>query len=337
MASTVSARLVDSWSAEATDAASIDVALRRSRARHGPGMSRLAAFTLVVLVERDSRDLDGVLAMAEAVVARRPGRAVVFVTHSADGAKVDATLKGWVLESPGTGPVWTDSLVVRMPGPLGPQIDDLVEQLVLPATPVVVWASGYVPNADAPVPAAATKVVVDTARAVSAASLRGVLQMSDHVPVVDLAWLATEPWRSVTAHLFAGEEFLAFQSGVERARVVGDKVATGLLPAWLLARLGLPSHAMEILGGERVEIRLSARRSADHAMFEVVQTSPSDVGTVVRARAGIAGGPSNTRLVRIATPAVEQLLDRAVVGDVVGAAWRDAMVVAIGQWDSMLH
>jgi hypothetical protein len=94
---------------------------------------------------------------------------------------------------------------------------------------------------------------------------------------------------------------------------------------------------MEISGGERVEIRLSARRGAGRATFEVVQTGRTEGETVVLARAGISGGPSNTRLVRIGAPAVGQLLDRAVVGDVVGAAWRDAMDVAIGQWDSMPH
>jgi glucose-6-phosphate dehydrogenase assembly protein OpcA len=333
LAAVVSAHLVDSWSAEATDLASIDLALRRSRARHGSGMSRLAAFTLVALVDGDSRDLEGVLAVAEAIVASRPARAVVVVADSAVGTGVDARLKGWTLATPGEGRIWTDSLVVRVPGPIGSPIDDLVEKLALPAAPIVVWVSGDLPTADAPVPAAATRVVVDTGRATGAAPLRDVLRMADDVPVVDLAWLACEPWRSVTAQLFAGGEFLAFQPGVERARVVGDEVANGLVPAWLVARLGLPSQAMEIAGGERVAIRLAARSGADRATLEVVETGRSDAGTLVRARAAIAGGPSNTRLVRIATPAVGPLLDRAVVGDVVGPSWRAAMAAAIDRRD----
>jgi glucose-6-phosphate dehydrogenase assembly protein OpcA len=170
----------------------------------------------------------------------------------------------------------------------------------------VLWRPTGLPPADDPSLGWVEHLIVDSRTVVSLSAL---VEITDRVPVTDLAWLDLAPWRELVAGLFDGPDFGPFLGDVRHVRVQGDEAARRLLAGWLLGRLRLPSTAVEVLGSEQASVEVTAEHDGRRAQFSVVWSTES---ALIDARAAVGGGPSHLRRWKADRSSTAELLDRAL-------------------------
>ncbi|MBN1418675.1 MAG: glucose-6-phosphate dehydrogenase assembly protein OpcA [Planctomycetes bacterium] len=257
------------------DVASIEADLRAlwDDASQSGVVARFVQLTLIALLDRE--DLVPATTAVLAEVARsHPARVILIV--AARGA--DPPLSAWVsahchLAESETRHICSEQITITAGPSAIADVPDLVDQLILPDLPVVLWSRAPAGAACAlldPLARRARQIIVDSGAAErSGAEFAAVAKLArahgDRAPLADLAWLRGSAWREVTAQLFDGPCARPLLDGIEgvRIRVASDPDSQQVVYhiSWLASRLGWePAGARRAEGGTAIEFAGGERR-----------------------------------------------------------------------------
>jgi glucose-6-phosphate dehydrogenase assembly protein OpcA len=123
-----------------------------------------------------------------------------------------------------------------------PNLDTIVDPLVVPDLPTVVWSPHGHPEAVDAVLHIAQIVLLDSvSEPEPAAALARARELSDHAYVVDLAWLRSTPWRERVAATFDPPRWREELGRIDSVNVrhhPSSGAAGVLFVGWLASRLG---------------------------------------------------------------------------------------------------
>jgi glucose-6-phosphate dehydrogenase assembly protein OpcA len=291
------------WSARDTTPGAIEAALRRLLAeRHHEHASYAPAraLNLVCIVDRE---WSGEIANRLRRVGRyHASRTIVCsVEDSRHTLDARATIASEVAEPrPGEFALLRETVVVEVGAEHLPQLDRIVDPLVVTDLATVVWSPhGHDDAVDslttsfAGGPPVAQTVLLDSVDDPEPErALDRVCALADRAYVVDLAWLRSTPWRERIAAAFdppaRRHELETISTVTVRVRE-GSDVAGVLLLGWLCSRLGWrPSGMVHRDGVWRGRAR--ARRGEVTLVCEQARglTVPGLAGIEVRTDAGTA-------------------------------------------------
>lgn len=232
------------WSARHTTPQAVEAALRsmlaeRFRERHCSVPARY--LNLVCCVEAGRADaavgrLDG--------TARHSVSRTIVLSISPDRAVIDALaeLTCDVHPDPGRFGFLRETVILEIGDQHLPDIEAIVDPLLIPDLPTVLWASHRRPDVLELLQPVADVTLLDSMDQLDArAALRWALHVRSHIDVVDLAWVRSSPWRKQAAAAFDPPPLRAELLAIEGVSVVHhpvSAVAALLLAGWLGARLG---------------------------------------------------------------------------------------------------
>lgn len=277
------------WRAESVRVGEIIDAMTELRRIGHRTATRTSVVNLVVLATTDEEAQRACAAVRD-LGGRHPGRSIVVVCEAdGEGAGVDAevSLHGAVAEGHA---VWSEDVTLRARGEVARHLDSLVEPLVLPDIPCVVWLIGTPVDPSEALLATADAVLVDAREAGDRELLATIADLGRHHTVIDLSWIRLRPWRELFARLFDGAPFRPFVAGVVAAEVTGKWGPRHLLGGWLGSRLGLPGSALTLVDGPHVALRAVAEHDGTTATFTVERVEGR---RLLRAAAGVEGGAAH--------------------------------------------
>lgn len=285
----------DRWYAVGTSPAAVESALRAllsERARHNPSFAPARVLNLVVIVDAEfSGEIENRL---ERLRAAHPSRLVMCkVAAGHQGLDAAASIEA-TADAPDGGRVviGREKIELTMAPRHVDALDTIVGSLMLGDIPTVVWAPhGHASGVDA-LRRHAQVVLLDSQ---DQADVRQAMvragSLSEHMRVVDLAWLRSAPWRERVAAMFDPPELrMALRSiAAVTVRHREDSAATGLLfCGWLASRLGWREGSLTHRGDDRVG-RVRARRGEVTLRLQPVElTSPGLGGVTIEMAAGDA-------------------------------------------------
>jgi hypothetical protein len=246
---------VGSWSATDTSVQTFNDALRRLRA---PGTRRIAAFTIVALVD-DVTDATAVRSALRDLARRHPARALVVVRLPDEAPGIDAEVVLVAREHRGIRAVCYEDVVLRVRGDAVRGLLAVVEASVHPGLPVIAWSYERLPAPDEPLLALAGRVLVDSTRTGTIVELPNLLTLSRRMPTTDLAWVALEPWRDAADAMLADRGDSPSRRKIRGIEIHGELGSRVLLAAWLMSRFALEPDAVRLFEAERIAMRIWAR------------------------------------------------------------------------------
>lgn len=214
-------------------------------------MVRLSVLTLVAVCTDD----DGARS-AEEVLTRlaqaHPARAIIIVGDPAAVGGIEADLSLHCVADRGGAQVCVEQVLLRVPGERRGHLASVVTPLLVPDVPVYVWLVGA-PTLEGAfghqAVAVAERLIIDSGAYPDPASTLARLADEDAaqqhpLPIVDLAWARTRPWRELLAGAFDGTDMRPFVRSIRSVEVVsnGDVPSTQawLVLGWLASKLGWP-------------------------------------------------------------------------------------------------
>ena len=230
-----------------TTTSAIRDALSRERKRLGGGTTGMVLNLIIVTDEAGQYD-----AMRAAGEAGRqhPCRILgVIIRRPASESRLDAEI-----HTGEAGP--SQTVLLRMYGPLGQHAESVVRPLLAPDTPVLVWWPGEgpaTPSAD-PLGVLAQRRVTDSAESPSPRDALTVLARGYRQGDTDLAWTRATSWRTLLAATLDPPHGTI--TGGHVAAEKGNPTAD-LIAAWLSCRLGVPFSRDESGGPGVTEVRFA--------------------------------------------------------------------------------
>lgn len=284
------------WSDQDVRVAAVVDALGALRQPEPMPPTRTSVLTLVVVATRAS-SADRAASALHELGGRHPARVLTLIVDPASPAGLDAQLA--LLGSHAEDhPVWFEEVRLDVRGPATAHLESLIEPFTIADLPVVVWFVDGLPNTDDPLLGAADVLLVD-ARDFGDTECFSTLRGLRSHPVVDLSWHRLRPWRELLASLFDAPAARPFLRGVRSLLVHGKTGPRHLLGGWIVSRLHVPTHEVDLHDAEHVTIEIVAEADGRTATFTVSRTTDE---RVVRARGDIAGGPTAEIVVPLPEP-----------------------------------
>lgn len=274
----------------------------------------------------------------------RPSRTLLVTTAPEAAPGLDATVAVRCrLRSAAEPQVCFEEVQLTVRGDLANHLSSVLEPLLIPEMPVVLWWLGTPPSPEEELLELCDRVVLDS-DPTGPEGLPDLERLADALApgriVTDLAWAELASWRELLAQLFDPVESRQFQYGVERLRVehVAGAATTRplLLLSWLAASLGwtakepairLPAEEWALrfqaghgpvearivavpadgtLGpGDLARVVLEARVGGDQAEFSIVRHRE---GWCAAVRVALCGRTAQERVVPLARPSWASLL-----------------------------
>jgi glucose-6-phosphate dehydrogenase assembly protein OpcA len=240
--------------------------LHRAMLRSGGDTGQAVRLSVLNLVAACSDEAWAAVAchVVERIAARAPARAIVVVADrtAAPGIEADLSLQRSAIA--GQEQVCAELVVIHLGGEAALHLASVVTPLLLPDVPTYLWLAGAPPLDQALHSSTldlCERVIVDSSvygdTAGTLSSLAAAVRGREHaVPIGDLAWARTEPWRDQIARSFDRPDIRPFIDDVERVDIRSDSAPPPgasegpLLAGWLRARLGRRLHALSLSGGD---------------------------------------------------------------------------------------
>jgi glucose-6-phosphate dehydrogenase assembly protein OpcA len=231
------------WSAQGTTPEAIEAAFRRMlKERHAEdeGFVPARALNLICVVDKE---WSGEIANRLRRVGRYHASRTVVCAVSPRRATLDAvaTIASDVHPRPGAFALLRETVIVDVGERHLDHLDSIVDPLVVPDLPTVVWSPHGHDQAVQALLGLAQVVLLDS---VDEPDLREALRRArgllERVYVVDLAWLRTTPWRERVAATFDPLQLrpdLRVMSAVTVRHHPESAIAAMLLVGWLASRL----------------------------------------------------------------------------------------------------
>jgi glucose-6-phosphate dehydrogenase-like protein OpcA len=232
------------WSASGTTPGAIEAALRDMlKERHTESASFLPARALNLVCVVD-KAWSGEIANRLRQVGRYHASRTVVLSVDPKRTEIDAvaTIATDVHPKPGEFALLRETVIVEIGERHLKGLDTIVDPLVVPDLPTVVWSPHGHPEA--------VDVLLDLTQVVLLDSvdepdvhdaLNRALELVERVYIVDLAWLRSTPWRERVAATFDPAQLrgdLPIISAVEVRHHPESTAAALLLVGWLASRLG---------------------------------------------------------------------------------------------------
>ena len=230
-----------------TTTGAIREALTRERKRLG-GQTTGMVLNLIIVTD-EAGQYDAVRAAGEAG-REHPCRILGVIIRRPDAeSRLDAEI-----HTGEAGP--SQTVLLRMYGPLGQHADSVVRPLLAPDTPVVTWWPGEGPASPAghPLGVLAKRRVTDAAAAPVPREALAVLAGSYRQGDTDLSWTRATSWRSLLAATL-DQPHGAIGSGSVTAEK--DNPTADLIVAWLAGRLEVPFERDNSGGPGITEVRFA--------------------------------------------------------------------------------
>jgi glucose-6-phosphate dehydrogenase assembly protein OpcA len=249
------------WAEHDTSPERIEAALRELlRERHAENEALVPARVLNLIVIADREWRGEVVNRLERVGRYHPSR-TILCTIEDDRRTIDgyATVSGDVSSGGGVG-VLRESVEIAMGAAHTGRIDTIIDPILIPELPTVVWSPHSRDEAVEALLPLADVILIDTDDPVyfdgpGAALARAADLLDSNVDVVDLAWLRTIAWRERLAGSFSDPARRGLLDGLRRIYIRhhdGSIVSSLLLTGWLASRLGwVPSPFEPAAGGAR--------------------------------------------------------------------------------------
>lgn len=273
---------VGTWEARGVSVAEVEAALSDLRSHDRRAAVRTSVLTLVVVASSEAR-AESAREVVSDLGGRNPSRAVLIVLSDEDVAEpsrsidASAAVRAVAHESVTTS---YDEISLRVRGRARFHLDSIVEPLLLPDVPVVVWLPSDLPSPGDPLLAAADRVIVDS-RAVAEEGdddrhqvLPRIAALTRRLPVADLSWHRLAWWRTLLAGHFDNPAYRPFLRAVDNVEVAGNFGPRHLLGGWLLQRLALTPERMSLEPANHVSVRIRARHEGQRATFAVERPGP---------------------------------------------------------------
>jgi glucose-6-phosphate dehydrogenase assembly protein OpcA len=230
-----------------TTTGAIREALSRERKRLG-GQTTGMVLNLIIVTD-EAGQYDAVRAASEAG-REHPCRILGVIARKPVGtSRLDAEI-----HTGEAGP--SQTVLLRMYGPLGQHAESVIRPLLAPDTPVVTWWPGEGPLSPSqePLGVIAQRRVTDAAESIAPretlAALAGGYRQGD----TDLSWTRATSWRSLLAATL-DQQHGEISGGLVAAEK--DNPTADLIAAWLTSRLGVP-FARDASGGPGItEVRFT--------------------------------------------------------------------------------
>jgi glucose-6-phosphate dehydrogenase assembly protein OpcA len=231
------------WSAQSTTPGAIEEALRSMlRQRHTENASYVPArsLNLVCIVDKQ---WSGEIANRLRQVGRAHAARTVVCAVEPRRTTIDAvaTIASDVHPQPGEFALLRETVVVDIGEGHLPNLDTIVDPLVVTDLPTLVWSPhGYHDAVDALLSLAQVMLLDSVDEPDIADALSRARALLDRVYVVDLAWLRSTPWRERVAATFDPAMLrpdLRTMSSVSVRHQPDSTVAALLLVGWLASRL----------------------------------------------------------------------------------------------------
>ncbi len=231
------------WSAQATTPGAIEEALRAMlKERHSENASYVPArsLNLVCIVDKQ---WSGEIANRLRQVGRAHAARTVVCAVEPRRTTIDAvaTIASDVHPQPGEFALLRETVVVDIGEGHLPNLDTIVDPLVVTDLPTLVWSPhGYHDAVDALLSLAQVMLLDSVDEPDIGDALSRARALLDRVYVVDLAWLRSTPWRERVAATFDPAMLrpdLRTMSSVSVRHQPDSTVAALLLVGWLASRL----------------------------------------------------------------------------------------------------
>jgi glucose-6-phosphate dehydrogenase assembly protein OpcA len=231
------------WSAERTTPAEVEEALRKMLVdRHSEHAGCVPARTLNLVCVVDAR---GQAAVVDRLESRGPYHAsrtiVCAIEHGRTEIAALARIGSDMHPAPGELAVLRETVILAVGDRHVPHLESIVDPVIISDLPTVVWAPHGHDDALRALLGLSEVLLLDSIDdPVPSAALRRVRSWLEHVHVVDLAWLRTEPWRERIAATFEPAPLRGELGRIDRVSVrhqAGSAAAALLLVGWLVTRL----------------------------------------------------------------------------------------------------
>jgi glucose-6-phosphate dehydrogenase assembly protein OpcA len=260
------------WSAQDCTPANIEAALRnmlQEQFRHDAAYAPARVLNLVVVVDREWRG--EILNRLEQVGRYEASRTILCAVETGR-----STIDAWASITPAADHHLSGELSLtreRIVLDLGPKhlekLDTIVDPLVVPDIPTLLWSPHGHPEAVDALLALSQVVLIDSiGEPDPAAALARAGELAEQAYVVDLAWLRSTPWRERVATTFDPPQWRPELGRIDEVAVRHrpDSGAAGVLfCAWLASRLGWKTGGLVnsnaglhgTAHGKRADVRLS--------------------------------------------------------------------------------
>lgn len=277
----------DVWSARDTTPAEVDAALREMLVRRHaerPASVPARVLNLVAIVDRAWR---GEIANRLGGVGRyHPSRTIVLaIEPNRERLDARAVIASEPHPAPGEFALTRETVVMTVGTEHLDALYTIVDPLVIPDLPTVVWSPHGHPEAVEQLLGLAQVVLLDSVDEPDVdEAMRYALHLGERAYVVDLAWLRSTPWRERVAGTFdppaARPQLRQIEAVTVRHHPVSG-IAGLLFLGWLSSRLGWRPGPLIAQGG-----RLRGRATARHGdvsltMEPVTQDVPGLAGVTI--------------------------------------------------------
>jgi glucose-6-phosphate dehydrogenase assembly protein OpcA len=240
----VAAETYSVWSARHTTPQAVEAALRsmlaeRFRERHCSVPARYLNLVCCVEAGREGAVLRRLGGTARNSVSR-----TIVLSIAPDRPVIDALAEVTCDVHPDAGQFGflRETVILEIGDQHLPDIEAVVDPLLIPDLPTVLWPSHRRPDALELLQPVADVTLLDSMDQPDArAALRWALRVRSHIDVVDLAWVRSSPWRRQAAAAFDPPPLRAELLAIKSVSVVHHPVSEAaalLLAGWLGARLG---------------------------------------------------------------------------------------------------
>jgi hypothetical protein len=256
------------WSAQGTTPDAIEAALRALLAeRHAESGSFVPARVLNMIAFVDDQ-WSGEIANRLRGVGRYTASRLLVLSYEPDRERLDAraSIASDEDPSPGQLALLRETVIVK----LGDRhLDDLLtiaDPLVVTDLPTLLWSPhGHHEAVDALLSLAQATLIDSIEEHVWRAAIDRATTLSEHLYVVDLAWLRSTPWRERVAAAFDRPQMrreLSRLNAVSVRHHPDSTVAAMLFLGWLASRLGWALEQSEIVSQKAGEGLLSGTARA---------------------------------------------------------------------------
>jgi glucose-6-phosphate dehydrogenase assembly protein OpcA len=260
--------VVDSWSANGVRLGEVEEALSELRDRSAERTSaRTAVMTIIAVAPGDEEAYVAPNAL-RVLGGHHPSRILIVRPDPDSVAVLDARATLYAIHTD-NHTLNFEEVILAVGGQAAHHLDSFVEAFIRSDLPVSVWYVNSLPDPTDPLLNVASAVLIDSRDATGDLLLRSLLELARRRVVVDLSWIRLGPWRELLAGLFDVPDVRGWLQGVGEAEVTGKPGARRLVAGWLAAQLGLLPHQVHLTDARHVNIRLTATRDGESAVFTV--------------------------------------------------------------------
>jgi glucose-6-phosphate dehydrogenase assembly protein OpcA len=320
------ARIIGWRKASNIAVATLDEVIRELRTPNERGTQRTTVVTLMVLVDDDLVEAARVTEVVGEIVADNPSLVLVVATFPDDEPGIDAQVSVLGFDDDNGSRVCCESVLLRVRGPATRHLTSVVGPCIRPGVPVVAWFPNRLPRSDEPVLATADRVLIDTSRLDDPATVMFLPDLSQRLPITDLAWVRLEPWRRALVELLTGAPFADFVDGVHHIDSQGEPGPRALLAGWLTSRLRLSNEVVRLVDSDRPMLRVRAEHDGRRATFTIDSRSNAGVASGI-ARIGAHSSQRRRLALPVWSPAT--VLARALNRPARDVVWEQAAARAL--------